>query len=104
MNEEKQSDDSMSFSEAMSELEGILKGVEDEEIDIDILGKELGRAAVLLELCRDKIRRAEVEVTQIVQSLQTDSGGEEPQSSEADSQEDADEPSEEREVSDELPF
>jgi exodeoxyribonuclease VII small subunit len=88
----------------MSELEGILKGVEDEEIDIDILGKELGRAAVLLELCRDKIRRAEVEVTQIVQSLQTDSGGGEPQSSEAASPESADEPSEEREVNDELPF
>jgi hypothetical protein len=42
MSEEKQSGDALSFSKAMSELEGILKGVEDEEIDIDILGKELG--------------------------------------------------------------
>ena len=35
-----------------------------------MLGEELKRAAELLELCRGKIRRAEVEVTQIVQSLE----------------------------------
>jgi hypothetical protein len=33
------------------------------------------RAAVLLELCRGKIRKAEVEVTQIVQSLEQDEEG-----------------------------
>jgi exodeoxyribonuclease VII small subunit len=104
MSEEKQSGDALGFSEAMSELEGILKGVEDEEIDIDILGKELGRAAVLLELCRDKIRRAEVEVTQIVQSLQTDSGVGETEPLQDATQESADEQPEAPEVSDELPF
>ena len=104
MSEKKQSGDELSFSDAMSELEGILKGVEDEEIDIDVLGKELGRAAVLLELCRDKIRRAEVEVTQIVQSLQTDSGGGEMEAPEGGSQESADEGPEAPDVSDELPF
>ena len=104
MSEEKQDGEELSFSEAMSELEGILKGVEDEEIDIDVLGKELGRAAVLLELCRDKIRRAEVEVTQIVQSLQTDSGGGEAPVRESDPQEDADDGSADSDVNDELPF
>ena len=104
MSKEKQPGDDLSFSEAMSELEGILKGVEDEEIDIDVLGKELGRAAVLLELCRDKIRRAEVEVTQIVQSLQTDSGGGETEAPEGGSQESTDEEPEAPDVSDELPF
>jgi exodeoxyribonuclease VII small subunit len=58
-----------SFSAAIEELEGILKGIEDEAIDIDVLGTELERAARLLELCRSKIRRAELEVSQIVQSL-----------------------------------
>ena len=63
-------EEELSFSGAMAELERILKGVEDEEIDIDFLGKELARAAELLEVCRAKIRRAETEVNQIVQSLQ----------------------------------
>ena len=59
----------LSFREAMDELEGILERIEGEEIDIDRLAEELRRAAQLLELCRGKIRKAEVEVTQIVQSL-----------------------------------
>jgi exodeoxyribonuclease VII small subunit len=58
------------FREAMDELEGILERIEGEEIDVDRLAEELRRAAELLELCRAKIRRAEVEVTQIVQSLE----------------------------------
>jgi exodeoxyribonuclease VII small subunit len=62
----------LSFREAMEELEGILERIEGEEIDIDRLAEELRRAAQLLELCRGKIRKAEVEVTQIVQSLEED--------------------------------
>ncbi len=54
----------------MDELEGILERIEGEEIDIDRLAEELRRAAVLLDLCRGKIRKAEVEVTQIVQALE----------------------------------
>jgi exodeoxyribonuclease VII small subunit len=60
----------LSFREAMDELEGILERIEGEEIDIDRLAEELRRAAQLLDLCRGKIRKAEVEVTQIVQSLE----------------------------------
>lgn len=66
------------FGEAIEELEGILNQVEAEEIDIDELADRLKSAAELLELCRGKIRRAEVEVTQIVQALEeTDSEADE---------------------------
>jgi exodeoxyribonuclease VII small subunit len=58
------------FGEAIEELESILSQVEAEEIDIDELADQLKVAAELLELCRSKIRRAEVEVTQIVQALE----------------------------------
>lgn len=64
----------VSFRAAMEELEGILERIEGEEIDIDRLAEELRRAAVLLDLCRGKIRKAEVEVTQIVQSLEEPEG------------------------------
>ena len=66
----------LSFREAMEELEGILERIEGEEIDIDRLAEELRRAAQLLDLCRGKIRKAEVEVTQIVQSLEEGPGEE----------------------------
>lgn len=67
-----------SFSEAMEELEAILLRIESEEVDIDRLATELRRAAQLLEVCRSKIRKAEIEVSQIVQSLEEDGeeGGE----------------------------
>lgn len=62
-----------SFSQAIQELEQILARIEKEEVDIDQLAQELGRAAELIELCRSKLQRAEVEVAQIVERL--DPGG-----------------------------
>jgi exodeoxyribonuclease VII small subunit len=64
----------MKFGEAMGELEEILRRIEGEEIDIDELAAELKKASDLLELCRGKIRKAELEVTQIVQSIDDEDG------------------------------
>ena len=77
MNETIQNAETPSFRDAMEELEGILERIEGEEVDIDRLAEELRRAAQLLDLCRGKIRRAEVEVTQIVQSLEQEEDGDE---------------------------
>ena len=71
----------LGFGAAMEELEAILGRVESDEIDIDELAEELKQATKLLELCRRKIRKAELEVTQIVQSL------EEPETAAGDSEE-----------------
>ena len=70
----------LSFGDAMAELEAILERIEGEEVDVDRLAQELRRAAELLDVCRGKIRRAEVEVTQIVQRL--DGEGEEGEAAE----------------------
>jgi len=61
--------DGPTFSEAMEELEAILQRVESDATDIDRLAGELQRATELLEVCRGKIKRAEIEVNQIVQKL-----------------------------------
>jgi exodeoxyribonuclease VII small subunit len=61
--------DPPSFSEAIQELETILQRVDSDATDIDRLADELQRATELLELCRGKIKKAEVEVHQIVQKL-----------------------------------
>lgn len=57
------------FSEAVRELEEILRRIEGEEIDLDRLAAELKRATALLEVCRGKVRRAEIEVRQIVDAI-----------------------------------
>ena len=59
-----------SFGTALDELEAILRRIEAEETDIDQLAAELQRASTLLEICRGKVRRAEIEVTQIVQRME----------------------------------
>lgn len=61
-----------SFSDAITELEKILSGIEDESIDIDTLATELQRATQLLEAARGKLRRAELEVRQVVDRMQED--------------------------------
>jgi exodeoxyribonuclease VII small subunit len=71
-NERNEIGEDLKFGAALEELEAILRRVESEEIDIDSLAEELRRAAQLLEVCRGKIQRAEVEVTQIVQRLEED--------------------------------
>lgn len=59
-----------SFGTAIQELEAILQRIDNDAIDIDRLAEELRRATELLEICRGKIRKAEVEVAQIVQKLE----------------------------------
>jgi len=57
------------FGEAMEELEAILERIDSEQVDIDQLASELKRAAELLDICRARIRAADLEVTAIVQKL-----------------------------------
>lgn len=62
--------DGIRFGAAIQELETILQRIDNDAVDIDGLADELRRATELLELCRGKIRKAEVEVSQIVQRLE----------------------------------
>ena len=72
MTGKKKQPEDLRFGEAIEELESTLRRVESEEIDIDELADELKNAAQLLEICREKIRKAELEVSQIVQALDED--------------------------------
>lgn len=58
------------FGEALAELEGILRRIEGDDVDLDALAAELARAAELLEICRAKIRKAETEVSHIVERME----------------------------------
>lgn len=57
------------FGEAMEQLESILGRIESDETDIDALAVELRKAAELLEVCREKVRRAELEINQVVEKM-----------------------------------
>lgn len=60
------------YKEALAELETILDQIESDAVDLDDLGARVERAAQLIQLCRGKIERAEMQVKRIIDSLDGD--------------------------------
>lgn len=60
----------LGYADALSELEEILDQLEDDDIDVDVLSTKVERAAVLIRLCRGRIRDAQVSVEEIVTELE----------------------------------
>ncbi len=63
------------YAAALDELETILRQLEGDSVDIDVLAERVQRAAFLIRLCRGRIQQARVEVEQIVADLEGDAGG-----------------------------
>lgn len=77
-------DESLGYSAALAELEGILRELDGEDIDVDVLGDRVRRASELLRFCRDRIANARFEVEQVVADLVTDTpDDEQPKSGES---------------------
>jgi exodeoxyribonuclease VII small subunit len=62
----------ISYTDALAELEGILDELDGDEVDVDVLGARVKRAAELLRLCRDRIAGARFEVEQVVAELEAE--------------------------------
>ncbi|HEY7068829.1 MAG TPA: exodeoxyribonuclease VII small subunit [Acidimicrobiales bacterium] len=62
----------LGYAEAMAELEDILDELDGDEVDVDILGSRVRRAAELLRLCRERIAGARFEVEQVVAELEAE--------------------------------
>jgi exodeoxyribonuclease VII small subunit len=58
-----------SFSEAVIEIEDILKQIESGELDIDKLSVEVKRASELIRQCQKKLRTTEEEINSIFREL-----------------------------------
>ena len=58
--------DELDYSEALAELEAILKSLESDSVDVDVLATKVQRAAALISLCRGKISAARLHVEQVV--------------------------------------
>jgi exodeoxyribonuclease VII small subunit len=67
----------LSFGEAVGEVEQILAGLEQDEIDIDRLSEEVKRAVELIQVCREKLEKTDREVRDLVAGLQPPGSDEE---------------------------
>jgi exodeoxyribonuclease VII small subunit len=61
--------EALGYAQALGELDRILTELEDPAIDVDQLGQRVRRAAELIELCRERIAGARLDVEQIVAGL-----------------------------------
>ncbi len=61
------------------ELEQIISEIETEDVDVDVLAEKVKRAALLVKLCKTRLRNAEEEVKKIMAEIEADSNqGNEP--------------------------
>ena len=56
----------ISHAEAIGEVEQILARFNDEQMDIDEMGKQVKRAAELIRLCKERLHKVENEVADIL--------------------------------------
>ncbi len=74
----------LTYAAASEELQKILEGLEQGEIDVDELSARVSRAAELIEFCQKRLRDAEVEVKRVTERFEKklSSGTEEPEEDE----------------------
>jgi exodeoxyribonuclease VII small subunit len=60
----------ISYNEAMAEVEEILEKIENEELDVDDLAEKVKRVSVLLKICKDKLLKTNEQVEQILKEME----------------------------------
>ena len=64
--------DSLKYTKALSELEGIVRSLETNTADVDTLSAQVKRAVDLVKFCKDKLDSTEVEIRSILKDLAGD--------------------------------
>lgn len=60
----------VTYNEAMAEVEEILEKIENEELDVDELAEKVKRVSVLLKICKDKLMKTNEQVEQILKEME----------------------------------
>lgn len=58
-----------SYNESIKELEEILARIEDGDLDVDVLTKEVKRASELIKICKDKLYKTDEEIKKIFDKI-----------------------------------
>ena len=62
------SEKQISYNEAYEELQTILEDIKERNVDVDKLAAKVKRARELINLCEERIKKAELEIEEIVKS------------------------------------
>ncbi len=61
-----------SYEQAANELREILENIKEQNIDVDELTTKIKRAKELISICEKKIKQAEIEVKEIIETLSSE--------------------------------
>jgi len=67
----------LTYTSAITELEGIVKDIESGEIDVDVLTVKVKRASELITFCKDRLRNTQKEVEKTLVDIEEEPGAEE---------------------------
>lgn len=59
----------ITYKQAIHEIEEIITRIENEELDVDELGKHVKKASELLSYCKKKLTTTEKEIEKIMESM-----------------------------------
>ena len=62
----------LTYSKAFAELEKIVSQIENDEIEIDKLADQVKRASELLRFCKEKLKKSEKEITNIMKDIENE--------------------------------
>lgn len=60
----------MKYEKAMTELETIVAGIEDDQISIDELSAKVKRATELIKICQSKLYKTEKDIADVLGELE----------------------------------
>ncbi len=64
------SQEKLSYNEAIAEIEEILKKMENEELDVDMLSGQVQRVSFLIRYCRKKLLQTQEEVAKVLEEIE----------------------------------
>jgi len=59
----------VSYKEAITEIDEILRQLEDNELDVDELSEKVKRVSQLVTLCKEKLHNTEEEIDKILKEM-----------------------------------
>jgi len=60
---------SVSYKDAITEIEDILRQLENNELDVDELSEKVKRVSQLVTLCKEKLHNTELEIDKILKEM-----------------------------------
>jgi exodeoxyribonuclease VII small subunit len=67
-------EEKFSYSKALAELQDILSEIDGNDVEIDKLASKVKRAVTLIKLLREKLKKTEFEIKEIVKGFDSAAG------------------------------